>query len=62
MNAAAAFTTYIRKIGDGQFEYGWHRPAKNFRKQNDEHIAAGVLATVAAAEAARTSLPSQPAA
>jgi hypothetical protein len=56
----AGFTTFIREIGDGQFEFGWRRAAKNFRKQNDEYVRAGIAATVAEAEAARGRLALKP--
>lgn len=58
--SARAFTTYVRKIGDGQFEYGWYRDPKNFRKQSAELVPAGILATVGDAETARAALPFQP--
>jgi len=49
-------STYIRKIGLAQYEYGFLTRAKNFRKQNDRYEPAGVRETVSAAEDARSDL------
>jgi hypothetical protein len=48
-------STYIRKVGDGAFEYGWHFPNRNFRKAS-VFEPLGVATTVAAAEAKRADL------
>lgn len=49
-------STYVRKIGDRQYEYGILERSKNFRKRPDKYIVAGVEASVASAEAARAML------
>lgn len=52
----SAALTYVRKIGDGQFEYGFRKYCKNFRKQRDVYTPAGVEASVSAAESRRAEL------
>jgi len=49
-------STYIRKISDGQFEYGYLWRSTNFRKRPDVYSAEGVKLTVADAETARAEL------
>jgi hypothetical protein len=49
-------TTYVRKIADGQFEYGFLFRSTNFRKRPDVYNAEGVKATVCEAELARAQL------
>lgn len=51
-------STYVRKIGEGRFEYGFVEHSKNFRKRADVFSPAGIASTVVAAEAARASLSS----
>ena len=53
---AAKRGTYARKIGEGQFEYGWYVEPQNFRKQSTRYEPVGVESTVAAAEAKRAAL------
>jgi hypothetical protein len=49
-------STYVRKIGDGQFEYGFVQRSRNFRKKPDVYTPAGVCKSVAEAEAGRSNL------
>lgn len=50
-------STYVRKIGEQQFEYGIVRRAKNFRKRSDVFAPLGIKSTVATAvEAAESEL------
>ncbi|WP_439399032.1 hypothetical protein ACRQ5Q_16840 [Bradyrhizobium sp. PMVTL-01] len=55
-SAGSARETYLRKIGDGQFEYGFVQRFKNFRKRPNKYCPAGVEGSVAAAEAKRSAL------
>jgi hypothetical protein len=49
-------STYVRKIAEGQFEYGFVTRFQNFRKRADLYEASGVETSVSAAEAARSLL------
>lgn len=53
-------TTYVRKIAEGQFEYGFVTSFKNFRKQSDKYEPRGFRGTVAEAEQARAELECGP--
>lgn len=53
MNAAS---TYVRKIADGVFEYGWYVEPKNFRKSATVYTSAGTASSVAEAERERSLL------
>jgi hypothetical protein len=53
-------STYIRKLADGRFEYGFIRYSTNFRKRPDVFSPVGTEAIFAAAETARAQLSLQP--
>lgn len=53
-------STYIRKLADGRFEYGFVRYSTNFRKRPDVFSPVGTEAIFADAEAARAHLSPQP--
>lgn len=55
MNTSAALT-YVRKIADGVFEYGWYVEPKNFRKGCTVYTPAGNAPTVREAEHQRSLL------
>ncbi|MGL3208711.1 hypothetical protein [Bradyrhizobium sp. BR 1433] len=47
-------TTYIRKVSDGVYEYGWHYTSRNFRKVSPADpigAAASIAEALSAAEA-----------
>lgn len=50
--------TYIRKIGEQQYEYGFVAYSKNFRKKPDTYSPRGVCSSVADAEACRSAISS----
>lgn len=54
-----ARSTYVRKIGAGQYEYGFVSRSENFRKRSDTFSAVGVRNCVADAESARAALEAE---
>lgn len=56
MTRLNAATTYVRKIADGQYEYGFVRRSDNFRKRPDVYSAEGTCANLLEAEGKRAAL------
>lgn len=51
-------STYVRKIADGVFEYGWYVEPKNFRKGTTVYTPSGTASSVSEADRLRSLLVS----
>ncbi len=52
------WSTYIRKMPSGRYEFGFVKRSDNFRKRADTFVPAGIKDSVSEAEAAREDLVS----